>query len=197
MKEVKNRTQLKNVNVDALERTLEKCIAWFYSYPNTKIGLNDLSRSVGSSKTATKDVVEHLVKNEFLHRDIIGKAWLIYVNQKHPNFLTRKIPYNLDLVYQAGIIGAVYNLIPSPRSIILFGSYRWGSDTENSDIDIAVEVLGNEELKIVNLGTIEQFGFRKNVKVNLHIFSRNKIDLNLFSNIANGIVLEGILEVRP
>ena len=40
-------------------------------------------------------------------------------------------------------------------------------------------------------------GYRKNVPVNVHVFSRNKIDLNLFANIANGIILEGFLEVRP
>ena len=44
---------------------------------------------------------------------------------------------------------------------------------------------------------LEKLGFRTNVKVNLHIFSRNKIDLNLFANIANGIILSGFLEVLP
>ena len=55
----------------------------------------------------------------------------------------------------------------------------------------------DEEVKIFELGILPEFGHRKNVLVNLYIFSRNKIDLNLFSNIANGIVLEGFLEVRP
>jgi len=33
--------------------------------------------------------------------------------------------------------------------------------------------------------------------VHLHIFSRNKVDLNLFANISNGIILDGFLEVHP
>lgn len=188
--------KLHNVNVDSLERTLDKCLAWFYAYPNTKIGLNDLSKSLGSSKSATKEVVESLIQIGFLKREIIGKAWLISADPNHPFFITKKIPYNLNLVYESGIIGAVYDIIPSPRAIVLFGSYRWGTDAEYSDVDIAVEVIGNKELEVTEIGKINQFGYRKNVPVRLHTFSRNRIDLNLFSNIANGIVIDGMLEVR-
>jgi len=192
----KTKSQLRNVNADHLERTIDKCLVWFYAYPRTKIGLTDLAKSINSSKTATKQVVESLVNNGFLTREIIGRAWLLSANQKHHYFITKKIPYNLNLIYESGILDAVHNVIPSPRTIILFGSYRWGSDIEESDIDIAVEVIGSNELEIIPLGIIEHLGYRKNVPVNLHVFSRNKIDLNLFANIANGIVLDGFLEAR-
>ncbi|MDD5191562.1 MAG: nucleotidyltransferase domain-containing protein [Candidatus Nanoarchaeia archaeon] len=187
---------LKNVNVDQLERTLDKCLMWFYAYPRTKIGLTDLARYIRSSKTATKQVIESLVQIQFLNKDVIGKAWLLYANQKHPYFITKKIPYNLTIIYESGVLDAIHKSIPSPRAIVLFGSYRWGSDVEDSDIDIAVEVVNNQELQIIRLGEIEQLGYRKNVPVNLHIFSRNKIDLNLFANIVNGIVLDGFMEAR-
>ena len=95
------------------------------------------------------------------------------------------------------ILQEIHKKFGNSRSIILFGSYRWGDDNEKSDIDIAVEILGDKEVKIFKLGVIQKLGYRQNIPVNLHIFSRNKIDLNLFSNIANGIVLEGFLEVRP
>jgi len=194
MKQAKN--SLKNVNVEELERTLDKCLVWFYAYPRTKIGLTDLAKYIKSSKTATKQVVESLIQVQFLNRGIIGKAWLLSANQKHSYFITKKIPYNLNIVYESGILDATYKMFPSPRAVILFGSYRWGTDVEESDIDIAVEIIDNHELQVVRLGIIEQLGYRKNVPVNLHIFSRNKVDLNLFANIANGIVLDGFLEVR-
>ncbi|MCK5043104.1 MAG: nucleotidyltransferase domain-containing protein [Candidatus Aenigmarchaeota archaeon] len=101
------------------------------------------------------------------------------------------------MVYDSGVLQEIYTQIPSPRVIVLFGSYRKGDDTEKSDIDIAVEVIGDEDVQIKELGKISKLGYRKNVTVNIHIFSRNKIDLNLFSNIANGIVLDGFLEVHP
>lgn len=194
MKEKKS--LLRNVDVNELERTPDKCLVWFYAYPTAKIGLSDLAKSINSSKTAAKQVVESLVNVQFLNRDVVGKAWLLSANQKHPYFITKKIPYNLNLVYESGILEEVYKVVPSARNIILFGSYRWGTDTGESDIDIAVEVVDNKDLKIINLGTIGQLGYRKNILINLHIFSRNKVDLNLFANIANGIILDGFLEVR-
>lgn len=194
MKEKKS--LLRNVDVNELERTPDKCLVWFYAYPTAKIGLSDLAKSINSSKTAAKQAVESLVNVQFLNRDVVGKAWLLSANQKHPYFITKKIPYNLNLVYESGILEEVYKVVPSARNIILFGSYRWGTDTEESDIDIAVEVVDNKDLKIINLGTIGQLGYRKNILINLHIFSRNKVDLNLFANIANGIILDGFLEVR-
>ncbi len=194
MKQVK--VILKNVSVSELERTFDKCLIWFYGFPRAKIGLTDLSKSIGASKTATKLIVEHLIKLQFLNREVIGKAWLLSANQKHPYFITRKIPYNLSTIYESNIIPAIYNIIPSPRAIILFGSYRWGTDVEESDIDIAIETLENKELQVIPLGIIAQLGYRKNVPVNLHVFSRNKVDLNLFANISNGIVLDGFLEVK-
>jgi len=190
------KSSLKNVPTDTLERTLDKCLAWFYAYPRTKVGLNDLSAAIKSSKTATKQIVESLVQYQIINKEVIGKAWLLSANQKNNYFFNQKIPYNLSLIYKSNILDAVHEMIPSARAIILFGSYRWGSDIEESDIDIAVEVIDNQDLQVVHIGTIGQLGYRKNVPVNVHVFSRNKIDLNLLANIANGIVLDGFLEVR-
>ena len=83
------------------------------------------------------------------------------------------------------------------ESCIIFGSYAKGEDIEKSDIDIAVEVIGDQELKIESIGILSAFGYRRDISVNLHLFSRDHIDINLFSNVANGIVLDGFLEVKP
>lgn len=188
---------LKSVSINELERTYDKGLVWFFANPNSRIGLNELSKYIKSSKTATKQVVESLIQETFLHREIIGKSWILSADPKHPYIITKKMPYHLSKIYQSELIEATYKEIPQARAIILFGSYRWGTDIETSDIDVAVETLDNKELEIKELGIIGELGYRKNVKVNIHIFSRNKIDLNLFSNIANGIVLDGFLEVRP
>ena len=37
----KPKIRLNNVKIE-IERTLDKCLAWFYSYPTTKMGLSDL-----------------------------------------------------------------------------------------------------------------------------------------------------------
>ncbi len=193
---MKPKNTLKSARV-TLERAYDKCLSWFYAFPNSRISLSDLSRGINSSKTSTKQAVGALTTEGFLSKEVVGKAWLISSNSQHSYFLMRKMPYHLSKIYESGIVEAVRKSVPQSRAIILFGSYRWASDTEKSDIDIAVEVLHNNALTISQLGIIQELGYRKNVPVNTHIFSRTNIDLNLFSNIANGIVLDGFLEVSP
>lgn len=190
-------SRLKKKVIPELNQAYQKVLLWFFSYPEHEISLNNLSRAVKISKTTAKSVVEQLVADGFLKKEVLGKIWRIFCNQSHVYNYSRKISYNLMMIYESGIIEEIHNLIQNSRTIILFGSYRKGDDTEKSDIDIAVEILGNEDIKLHQLGVIRVFGYRNNVTVNLHIFSRNKIDLNLFTNIANGIALEGFLEVRP
>lgn len=185
------------LRLETLPESYKKILYYFFAFPEQPISLNDLSKKIQSSKTATKMAVERLVTEGFLKKEIVGNAWRLSTDPKNKFMITRKIPYNLGLVYESGIIAKVYQKIPEARAIILFGSYRWGTDNEKSDVDIGVEVLSNKSFNIETLIVLENLGFRKNVTVNLHIFSITKIDLNLFTNIANGIVLDGLLEVHP
>lgn len=189
--------KIKSVHVLELNEAYHKVMQWFFSYPLVEIGLTDLSEALGISKTTAKRVVLALQKEQFLKISTIGKLWRISCNQHHHYNFSRKIAHNLILIYESGILDSIHEAVQNSRSIILFGSYRKGDDIETSDVDIAVEVVSDEGVKIFALGVIPQLGYRKNISVNLHVFSRNKIDLNLFANIANGIVLEGFLEVRP
>lgn len=177
-----------------------KVLYWFFSFPNSESGLNDLASDLNIAKTTANRVITRLIKEGFLNKKIYGRAWRITCNHNHPYNFTRKVAYNLGLVleaYSTDLRTEIFSKVGNVRSVILFGSYRKGDDTDESDLDIAVEVLDNEPVRILELGKYANFGFRKNVKINLNVFSRNKIDLNLFSNVANGFVLEGFLEVRP
>ncbi len=188
---------MKNKTIANERESLQKVISWFFSFPDAKISLTALSENLGIAKTTASVEVTRLAKEGFLFKEEIGRNWRIYCNQKHQYNFTRKIAYNLAQIYTSKIIEEVHAKIPHAKAIILFGSYRKGDDTEKSDIDIAVEVSGNETLKIKELMVIPTFGHRKNVPVNIHVFSRKHININLFSNIANGIILEGFLEVKP
>lgn len=189
--------RLKKTEVQQFYQAYYKVLEWFFSFPIREIGLNDISGELQIAKTTAKRVVLQLVDEGFLKRETLGKVWRISCNQHHHYNITRKISHNLIKIYESGIIEEINKTLPDNRAIILFGSYRKGDDTEKSDIDIAVEVLDNKEVRIKELGKLPQFGYRKEIMVNLCIFSRNKIDLNLFSNIANGIILQGFLEVHP
>ena len=179
-----------------LNEAYQKVLSWFFSYPNKEISLNDLSQTLKISKTTANRIATQLTKTGFLNIEVLGRIWRISCNKHHIYNYSKKIAYNLMNIYESGVLDLIHKQIPNSRAIILFGSYRKGDDDERSDIDIAVEVLGDEEPKIINIGVLNKIGYRNNIKINVYVFSRNKIDLNLFANIANGIILEGFLEAR-
>lgn len=192
--------KLEEIELIELNEAYQKVLYWFFSFPNMETGLNDLSSDLKISKTTAKKIINALVDEGFLNKRIYGKTWRITCDKDHLYNLTTKIAFNLAMVYGAyygSLRDHILKIVGNAKSIVLFGSYRKGDDNEESDVDIAVEVTDRKGPRIVELGMIPKFGFRENVKINLHIFSRDNIDLNLFSNIANGIVLEGFLEVRP
>lgn len=195
MKSKKN-TVIRGVDPDKLERAHDKILEWFFAFPEKEVSLNDVAEKLQIAKTTANVIITQLVKDGFLTVSILGKLWRIKANQQHIWFTKRKIPFNLQLVYESGIISWVEREMQDAKTIILFGSYRKGDDMESSDIDIAVEVTSEQDLDIWK-AVIPKLSYRTNVNVNIHRFSRKKIDINLFANIANGIILKGFLEVRP
>jgi|SRR3989344_4613624 len=186
---------LKQIENAHQTESCQKVLHWFFCFPNDEKGLTELAKELKISKTTANKTVSKLVKKELLKKQVISNLWRIKANN-NTYFIKQKISYNLNLIYNTNLIEEIYKKIPNAQAIILFGSYRKGSDTEKSDIDIAVEIIDNKNLEIKELGKIPRLDFRKNIPINLYIFSRNKINLNLFANIANGIILDGFLEVK-
>lgn len=173
----------------------QKVMQLFFSFPEKEFGLNEIVKKSNISKTTANKVITKLIKENFIKRKIIGKNWLLSNNTEHDYNKTKKIISNLELIYSSKILEKIKQKFPGYKSITLFGSYRKGDDTEKSDIDLAVELSKNQKLKIEEFLTLKNLGYRKNIIINLHIFSKEEINNNLFSNIANGIILEGFLEV--
>lgn len=189
--------KLQKVNGLELNEAYNRILHWFFAYPTKEITLTELTTNIKVSKTTANRIVKNLAKSGFLSIKPIGNLWRITCNQHHPFNVEKKVPYHLQLIYASKVIDEIKKNIPPAKSITLFGSYRKGDDIETSDLDLAVEVIGNEETKIMPAGVVPQLGYRKNVKVNILLFNRSKVDLNLFANIANGIVLYGFLEAKP
>lgn len=174
----------------------QKVMELFFSFPEKEFGLNKIVKILKISKTTANKVINTLINEKFINRKIIGKNWVLLNNTEHIYNKTKKIICNLDLLHSSKILEEIENKFPGYKCIILFGSYRKGDDTEKSDIDIAVEVYGKKNLEIEEFKILKKLGYRKGVLVNIHLFSREKVNENLFSNIANGIVLKGFLEVK-
>jgi len=174
--------------------TYIKVLGLFFSFPDKTFQLNEVAKKAKVSKINANKIVNKLILDEFLFKKTAGKSWLLKCNKSHKYNQTRKIVYNLGLIYESGILEEIKSKFGAYKAVVLFGSYRKGDDIETSDLDIAVQSFDKKDYDIVEFCRIKNFGYRENVQVSLHIFSKNKIASNLFESIRNGIVLEGFLE---
>lgn len=163
----------------------------FFTMPHKEHYLMDISRNIKLAHTSVKKNLNQLVKIGLITESVEkkgGRTFPIYkANKDNKIFKRYKIIYNLSSVYDSGIIDFIEEKL-MPKSIVLFGSYQRGEDTENSDIDLFIE-CEKEEL---NPKTFEK---KLGRKIELHF----KEDFTLYpkelkNNIINGIVLSGFLE---
>jgi predicted nucleotidyltransferase len=168
----------------------------FYLYPDKDFTLSAIAGEAGIAKSMASEIIDEMASMGFVKLQKVGaKLWLIRANTENPIFIKWKIFSNLKVIYESGIVEFLNEQYRNPKAVILFGSFRWGRDVMDSDIDIAVEVL-EDVYDIHKYPPFSEFEKKLHRKIQIHLFSRKSIDLNLFNNIANGIVLSGFLEVN-
>jgi|SRR3989338_5542756 len=171
--------------------SINRTIEIFFVNPTKKHYLMDISRSIGLAHTSVKKNLDKLVKLKLIEQSAEkrgGRKFPIYMaNLRDDSFKKYKIIYNLSAILESGLIEFIKKKL-MPKSIVLFGSYQRGEDTEGSDIDLFVECK-NEELDL------SQFQKKLQRKVELHFNDNfNAYPEELKNNIINGIVLSGFLE---
>ncbi len=193
-----------------IETGRQKVLAVLFTYPEREFGLSELAQIAGVRKANIGKMLDHFQKRGLVDIEKLRKIWRIRANQKNPYFIREKIFFNLRIVYEAFydtyFVDFLNDYFRYPKAIVLFGSFRKGEDISTSDIDIAIE---KDDVKSYKTAHLEEMvgknlrnaalRFQKDIgkKIQIHLFNRKNIDLNLFNNIANGIVLSGFLEVNP
>ncbi len=186
-------------------RAYDAIFSFLSRYPNDSFSLSEIAKKAGVSKSTASRVLTDMHAQTLITIEEIANLWRVRFNTKSLQAIGFKISANLARIYQSRVIEPIISEYGVPRSIILFGSYRKGEDGPGSDIDIAIETGHEKELEIVTLDLkkgewakyVKDWETQNERKFKLHFFSRKKIDRNLFINIANGIVLYGLLEVNP
>ena len=109
----------------------------------------------------------------------------ISLNKENPKTFFFKRVENLRTIYESGLLEYLSEKFPG-STIILFGSYSFGEDTADSDIDIAVIGVKRKDVDT------EKFEKLLERRVSLNFYDNlNEINRNLRENILNGIVLNG------
>jgi len=164
----------------------------FFVNPTKKHYLMDISRCIELAHTSVKKNLNKLLEIGLIIESTEKKGdrkFPIYTaNLDNRNFKKYKLIYNLSALFDSKLIEYIEEKL-MPKSIVLFGSYRNGEDTENSDIDLyigckqeAIDISKFEKM----LGRKIEFHFNDNF---------NSYPKELKNNIINGIGLSGFLEV--
>ena len=165
----------------------------FFEDPDREFNIRELARIVKINHTTVRKYLNTLVKENILQK----KKGHIYNNYSiilSKEYLNLKLYHNLEKIRKSNIIEYFQKEFDFPV-IVLFGSYTKARDTKKSDIDICI--ISNIK-KDLNL---KPFQSVLDKPVNLHLFTKKEFDNlkekspELVNNIANGIVLEGELEI--
>ena len=179
------------------ETAIQRMLSTLFLYPEMEFTLSELAKQARVSKSSASRLLQMLKTAGFIHVIDKGIVFRIRSNTESFEYRKRKIAHNLMALYESNFVEYLETFFKNPVSIVLFGSFRKGDDISTSDIDIAVETLEEIKHEIVRPPKVESFEKLFNRKIEVHLFNRKKVDINVFNNIANGIVLSGFLEVRP
>ena len=192
------RTNVSKIEQLLLEKTgMERLLTVLYWWPEVEFSLTELAKKAGVSKSTASRLRDSLIALGIATVEEKGIVFRIRANMESFQFVKKKIGYNLEFVYDSGLVEFLEDAFGHPPAIILFGSFRKGDDISTSDIDIAIETLEDIDIHTVRPKGIEQIEKHfVDRKIQIHLFNRKKVDINVFNNIANGIVLSGFLEVK-
>ncbi len=168
----------------------QEILRYLFIKAGNSFNARGLALALEVSPPAISKALPLLEKEGYLkvEKDKESKRLSITLNRDNPLVTGLKRAENLRMIYESGLIDYLEEKFPG-TTIILFGSYSRGEDTEKSDIDIAV--IGKE--KRTDLEVYEKL-LEKTIF--LHFYdSLNKIDKNLRSNILSGITLIGVAEI--
>ena len=192
MKPIVHKKYLKFYRETAKNRVLEV----LFKYPEKEFSLSDLASEANAAKANIGTMLEEFLDMEIISIEKLSKIWRIKANQTNWFYIRSKIVYNLNFIYQSGIVEFLIDHFKNPKAIVLFGSFRKGEDLSNSDLDIAIESDEVNEYRTTGLRELIEFEKIIGRKIQIHLFNRENTDINVFNNIANGILLWGFLEVK-
>lgn len=171
------------------ECSILKVFEVFTREPTKRHGLRELSRKTGLAQTSVKLWLEKLLEEGLILTRGEGRNKRYVADRENEDFLRLKQFFNLYRLHSSGLVDYVSGSYP--KAVVLFGSFRYGTDVEKSDIDLLV--LSDRELEFDFGEFPAELGREVSV---LRVSSLSELEMPLLENVVNGIVLSGALEVK-
>lgn len=163
---------------------------YFFVNPLAKLRLREMERTLKLPLPSLERYTKELIEEGILKIMKIGNVKFYTADRSNENYIIEKRLFNIKQLYNSGLIKHIKEILNNP-TIVVFGSYSKGEDTEESDIDIYIKSISKRKVDL------RKFEKRLNRKIQLFTFKNlNQIEnLHLKNNILNGIILNGYLEV--
>ena len=154
-----------------------------------KLSQRDISKILKVSPTAVAKSLKKLENHNLIKIEKVKIINFVSFNRDEPKAIELKRAENLKNIYLSNLLDYLEEELAG-GTIILFGSYSRGEDTNTSDMDIAV--IGRKD-KLLKLKEYEKY---LNREININFYnSWKEIHNNLRDNILNGIILQGSVEL--
>ncbi|MBI3623545.1 nucleotidyltransferase domain-containing protein [Candidatus Pacearchaeota archaeon] len=164
---------------------LQKCSLWnvagvFFLEPTKDHFIKEISRKINLAHTSVNKHVSELMKEGFIKK-VKSEIYPAYLaNRDNPEFIFYKKIFNIISLRNSGIIDLISE--KNPRSIIVYGSYGKGEDTETSDIDLFIDS---------KIFKIDLEKYEKKLNRRMHIIFKGEENKSLMSSISQGTLLFG------
>jgi len=154
-----------------------------------KLSQREIAIILKVSPTAVANAIKKLKESDLIKLEKTKTINFISFNRDGLKAIELKRVENLKNIYISGLSDYL-EVELAGATIILFGSYARGEDTNTSDIDIAA--IGRKD-KMLHLEEYEKI-LNREINVNFYN-SWKEIHKHLKNNILNGIVLHGSVEL--
>ncbi len=174
---------MKNINI----KMEDKIMNFFYKNSYLNVNIRTLAQKLKLNHTSVRIHLNKLQKENNLKVKKGNLEHLFSLNINSNKIKIKKRLWNIESLYESGLIDYLDEIFESPKSIVLFGSYGFGEDSERSDIDIAIQTSIKKNPKL------EKYEKKLNHKIQIFNFDKNNEE-NLLNSIYNGVVMKGRIQ---
>lgn len=164
------------------QMAFEQIMVLFFEYPEKRFSVREIEQKTGIKKSTVQNNLNILKKEGIISQE--NKF------NKSSYAKLKKITYYLEKFEKSGLFDYLETEFAS-SAIILFGSFRKGESTKESDIDLFIEAGRNKTINLIK--------FEKLLGHNIQLFVEPKITKlppKLLNNVINGIKVRGYFVIR-
>jgi len=174
---------------------MNKILDFFIEEPEKEFHVRQIAKLVKKSPTTISKYLKKLKKEDILKSEKKLNHLFFKANSENNKFKIIKLNYNLNSLFNSGVIDYLIKEFNYPKSIVLFGSFAKAENISRSDVDLLI--ISNLKKNI----DLKEFEKKLGYEIQLFVYSKEEIEKmkeknkELLNNFVNGIVIYGYWEL--